>query len=90
MVVFKLLIADVTEDAIDSWTRGVIISERTGAILLLNVSSFSVIFILSGKVLGGNFILSLAVNLLISGCELCFLIGLSARGEPLSFLSSIY
>ena len=90
MVDFKLLMADATDDFIVSWIRGVIISDRTGAILLLNVLSFSVIFILSEKVLGGSFILSLAVNLLISGSELYFLIGLSARGDPFCFLSGIY
>ena len=67
MVVFKLLMADATDDFIVSWIRVAIISERTGAILLLNMLSFSVIFTLSEKVLGRSFILSLAVNLLISG-----------------------
>ena len=45
--------AYATDDFIVSWIRGDIISERTGAILLLNVLSFSVTLKLSEKVLGG-------------------------------------
>ena len=37
MLVFKLSMAVATDDFIVSWIRGAIISDRTGAILLLNV-----------------------------------------------------
>ena len=71
MVVFKLLMTYATDDFV-SWIRVAIISERSGAILLLHVLSFSDFFTLSEKVLGRSFILSLAVNLLISGSEFVF------------------